>query len=135
MRGVSAPGRTAIPAVDVLLVEDDAVLVTLLTHALHLRSLTTDVAGDVLDATRLLARNIYRVVVIDVLLPGGTGFDIVDFIRTTGVQSTHVVAVTAADPEMLGRLDRDVVKTLFFKPLNVEHLASYVQTLAAQSGR
>jgi len=120
------------PAVDVLLVEDDAGTSTLIVDALHGRNLTTDVAGDVFEAKRLLSRAAYTVVVVDLLLADGAGSEVIDFIKNIGLTSTQVVVVTAASPSLLGGVDRSIVKTLFFKPLNVEHFASYVQTLAGR---
>ena len=120
------------PGIDVLLVEDDAVTSTLIVHALHGRHLTTDVAGDVFEAKRLLSRGAYTVVVVDLLLADGTGSEVIDFIKSTGTPSTHVVVVTAAGPPILQAIDRSIVKTLFFRPLNVEHFASYIQTLAGR---
>lgn len=123
---------TAIPGVEVLLVEDDAVTSTLIVDALHGRQLTTDVAGDVVEAKRLLSRGAYTVIIVDLLLADGTGSEVIDFIKSARPTATHVVAVTAADPPLLERIDRSTVKTLFFKPLNPEHLASYIQTLAGR---
>jgi DNA-binding response OmpR family regulator len=120
------------PGIDVLLVEDDAVTSTLIVDALHGHHLTTDVAGDVFEAKRLLSRGAYTVVVVDLLLADGSGSDVIAFIKSSGLTSTHVVVVTAASPSLLGGVDRSIVKTLFFKPLNVDHFASYVQTLAGR---
>jgi DNA-binding response OmpR family regulator len=116
---------------DVLLVEDDAVLVARIVHALEIRQLEFDVARDALEATSLLSETRYKVVVVDLILPRGSGFEIVEFIRSGGLSTKlSTLVITAADPSALAGLDRGVVKTLFFKPLNVEHLANYVQALA-----
>jgi DNA-binding response OmpR family regulator len=120
------------PGVDVLLVEDDAVTSTLVVNALHERHLTTDVAGDVVEAKRLLSRGAYMVVVVDLLLADGSGSEVIDFIKGNRLTTAHVVVVTAASPSLLESVDRSIVKTLFFKPLNIEHFASYVQTLAGR---
>lgn len=50
------------PRIDVLVVEDDRPLSELLTRAIRRNDLATDVAGDVLEAKRLLARNQYKVI-------------------------------------------------------------------------
>jgi DNA-binding NtrC family response regulator len=124
---------TPLPAVDILLVEDDNVLVTLLGHALHARQLTTDVAGDADEARRLLSRGSYKVIVLDMVLAHGTGFEVLDFIQTMSPRPPHVVVATGTDPSTLRSLDRNLVKTVFFKPLDVAYVASYVQTLAGRS--
>jgi len=124
--------KTAARDVDILLVEDDAALVRLIVRALHARGLTTDVVGDSTEATRLLSRSEYKVVVVDIVPAAAAGFEVIDFIKSSGATMTHVVAVTACGPSALDRIDRSVAKTLFFKPLNIEHFSSYVQTLAGR---
>ena len=115
---------------DVLLVEDDAVLVAWIVHALEERKMSVDVAGDAVEAERLLSEKGYKAVVIDLILPRGSGFDILEFIRTKDLSTKlSAVVITAADPATLAGLDRGVVKTLFFKPLNVEQFANYLRAL------
>jgi DNA-binding response OmpR family regulator len=115
---------------DVLLVEDDAVLVAWIVHALEERKMSVDVAGDAVEAARLLAERRYKAVVIDLILPRGSGFEIIELIRTRDLStSISAVVITAADPATLAGLDRGVVKTLFFKPLNVEQFANYLRAL------
>lgn len=115
---------------DVLLVEDDAVLAAWIVHALEERRMRVEVVRDAVDARQLLSDRRYKAVVIDLILPRGSGFEIIEFIRTKGLSTElSAVVVTAAAPATLVGLDRGVVKTLFFKPLNVEQFANYVQTL------
>jgi DNA-binding response OmpR family regulator len=119
------------PHVDVLVVEDDRLVSELLVHALHAAQLTTDVAGDLLEAKRLLARGDYRILVLDLLLPGGTGFDLMDFIKSGKLLHPQIIVVTAADASLLTRLDRSLVKSVMFKPLDVQHFLAAVRSLLA----
>ena len=133
MCGMKSLRPQTVPApIDVLLIEDDAVAITVMVDAVHARNLSTDVAGDLTEARRLLSRMQYKIVVIDITLPDGSGLEVLDYIRTTGQPMMHALVVTAADPATLAGLDRTQVKGIFFKPLNVDHFASYVQTLAEQ---
>ena len=63
---------SSIPPLDVLVVENDRALAELLLRALHRAQLTTDVAGAVTEAKRLLARGSYKVLVLELILPDGT---------------------------------------------------------------
>ena len=117
--------------VDVLIVEDDQPLSDLLARALQRVDLTTDVAGDVAEAKRLLARGSYRVLVLDLILPDGTGFDILEFIKTQTLPPLQIIVITAAEPSLLVRLDRSMVKNVIFKPLDIQHFAASVRVLAA----
>ena len=121
--------RTPVPAVDVLLIEDDDVLCTLLIHALRGRDLAVDVADDVVESKRLLSRNLYKVALIDLVLRDGDGYEVIDFIRSSGPTDMHSIVITGTDSSALGQLDRSVAKNVFFKPLDVEHLAGFVQML------
>ena len=118
------------PSLDVLVVEDDRALSELLVRSLHAASLTTDVAGDVIEAKRLLARGSYKVLVLDLILPDGTGFDVLGFIKAEKLAPLQIVVITAADGSLLMKIDRSMVKTVIFKPLNVEHLVASVRLLA-----
>src|SRR5436309_3248079 len=109
------------PPLDVLVVEDDRLTCELLVHAIHEEGLTTDVAGTVVEAKRLLARGSYRVVVLDLILPDGTGFDVLEFIRTENLLPLPIIVTTAADASLLMRLDRTMVKSIMFKPLDTQH--------------
>lgn len=123
------------PRIDVLVVEDDGLMSALLVEGLHTLSLSTDVAGTVVEAKRLLARMDYAVVVLDLLLVDGTGFDVLDFMRTERLPTMQVVVVTAAEPALLEQLDRSRVKTVLFKPVDVQALAGYVRLLARNESR
>ena len=118
------------PSLDVLVVEDDRALSELLVRSLHAARFTTDVAGDVVEAKRLLARGSYKVLVLDLILPDGTGFDVLAFIKSEKLPPPQIVVITAADASLLARIDRSLVKTVIFKPLNVEHLVASVRLLA-----
>jgi CheY-like chemotaxis protein len=121
---------TTPPDVDVLIVEDDSALSQMLVHAVQRGGLTTDVAGDTVEAKRLLSRGNYRVLVLDLILPDGTGFDILAFIRSERLAPPQVLVITAADASLLVKLDRSLVKTVTFKPFDVEQFVSTVQLLA-----
>jgi DNA-binding response OmpR family regulator len=121
---------TKAPDIDVLIVEDDSALSQMLVHAIQRAGLTTDIAGDTVEAKRLLSRGNYRVLVLDLILPDGTGFDILAFIRSEQLPVPQVLVLTAADASLLVKLDRTLVKTVTFKPFNVEQLVSTVQLLA-----
>lgn len=125
---------STLPRIDVLVVEDDHALSELITRAIRRNDLSTDVAGDVVEATRLLARSRYKVVILDLMLPDGSGFEVLEYMKREGV-APNVIVITAADGALLVRLDRSAVKTVMFKPIDAEHLASYVHTLTLDRSR
>jgi len=115
---------------DVLIVEDDDVLCRTLIHVARKKNLSVDCAGDVTEAKRLLARRDYKTLILDLMLPDGTAYDILDFMKAGELPTMNVLVITAAEPAALARIDRSVVRTVMFKPLNLEHFAGYIHMVS-----
>lgn len=118
------------PVLDVLIVEDDSVLCRTLIHVARKKNLSVDCAGDVTEAKRLLSRKDYRTLILDLMLPDGTAYDILDFMKSGELPTMNVLVITAAEPAALTKLDRTVVKTVMFKPLNLEHFGAYIHMVS-----
>jgi two-component system, OmpR family, response regulator len=80
----------------VLLVEDDAVLADGLTRVLQSNGMQVEVAGDGLLADQLLQRGTAEVAVLDIGLPGIDGFEVVRRLRARG-SALPVLLLTARD--------------------------------------
>jgi DNA-binding NtrC family response regulator len=119
------------PLTDVLVVEDDAVTSALVLHLLGEAGLTTDSADSVAATRKLLAENAYKVLVLDLLLPDGTGVEILDFIKSENLGPLPVIVITAADATMIGQLDRSLVKSVMLKPMHVQLLIASIRELTA----
>jgi len=125
-----------IPEIDVLIIEDDPSSAALLVHALQHAGLSTDAAGDVLEAKRLLKRGPYKVVVLDLLLPDGTGIDVLHFIKSGSIPRPRIIVTTAAsDVSLLAQLDRSLVKHVTFKPLDIAEVVRTIRDLVRDSTR
>jgi DNA-binding response OmpR family regulator len=79
-----------------LIVEDSARLRRTLARALSLSGHAVDDAGDGKEADGFMRHNRYDAVVLDLMLPGRDGFDILSAWRRAGVM-TPVVMLTARD--------------------------------------
>lgn len=84
--------------VRVLLVEDEAVLAEALADGLRADGFTVDVAGDGIDGLARVQTNGYDAVVLDIMLPGISGYEVVRRMRGAQVW-TPVVMLTAKDGE------------------------------------
>ena len=82
--------------VRVLIVEDDPELAGLLRDGLREHRIDPTVAGTFADGRERAARGDYDVLVLDVRLPGGTGFELCADLRRHGV-TTPVLMLTALD--------------------------------------
>ena len=98
----------------VLLVEDDEDLGGVMTSLLAAHGLKVVQATTVADAVRLGRALLPRVVVLDLLLPDGTGDEVVaEFRRTPGLAQTALVVYSAVDVEQTRRHDLELGPTLF----------------------
>jgi two-component system, OmpR family, response regulator len=80
----------------VLVVDDDPGIRGLLTSALGFAGFAVDVAADVPAALDLLTRRPPDVIVLDVMLPGSDGFDLLQLMRSRSV-TTPVLFLTARE--------------------------------------
>ena len=77
--------------------EDDLSLIGGLTFALKKQGYETEVARTSLEARRLWKDGRYDLVILDVSLPDGSGYDLCRFIRETS--KVPIIFLTAADEE------------------------------------
>jgi two-component system copper resistance phosphate regulon response regulator CusR len=80
----------------ILLVEDDRQLASTVARGLREHAYAVDVAHDGDEAVYLAAVNTYDVVVLDVLLPKRSGFDVLRELRRRG-SSVRVLMLTSRD--------------------------------------
>ena len=82
----------------VLLVEDEDTITVPLTEALDREGFRTEVAGTVADGLELVRAHHPDLVLLDVMLPDGSGFDLLRELRTDG--SVPVIMLTARGDEV-----------------------------------
>lgn len=80
----------------VLLVEDDPELSAVITDGLHNHHIEVSAAQDFATGRDRALLGSFDVIVLDVLLPGGTGFDLCRIIRERGI-ATPILMLTARD--------------------------------------
>lgn len=81
----------------ILIVEDDRALAQGLSRALTTDQIQAQICPSAREAKKLLAENGYDLVILDVNLPDGNGFDLLRLIRETCV--CRVIMLTANDLE------------------------------------
>ncbi|MDQ1688616.1 MAG: hypothetical protein QOK42_1591 [Frankiaceae bacterium] len=112
----------------VLVVEDDAAIRALVCDLLTLEGITPLEAGDAAAAMTVLSSYPVDLVLLDVSLPGLTGYSVIDEIRHTPALSTlPVLLLTAAGPgQLVAGLDRGA-DDYIAKPFAMEELRARVQ--------
>lgn len=81
----------------VLLVEDDVRLATTVADGLGAHGIDVTGASGLLEGRRLAALNAYDVIVLDVVLPDGSGFDLCARLRESEGDDTPILMLTARD--------------------------------------
>ncbi|KAB0573758.1 MULTISPECIES: response regulator [Brucella] len=120
----------------ILVVEDDAILLDGLSVGLGLAGFTVDAVASCGDAEAALAAQNYNAVVLDLMLPDGSGLDILKSMRQAR-DETPVLLLTARDqvPERIAGLDAGA-DDYVGKPFDLHELAARVRAIARRgSGR
>ena len=112
----------------VLLAEDDPSIRTLIASALRRRRLGMAMAANGEEALEHLKRQDWRVLVLDLMMPAVTGWDVIDWLAANRDRKPKtVIVVSATDRKLLAQLDPTVVNAVIFKPFDVLHLSAYVK--------
>ena len=116
-----------------LLVEDEPGLVMTLTDRLELEGYEVESATDASSALHTASTKSYDAILLDVMLPGGTGFDICRTLRQKGIQ-TPILMLTARGQV----IDRVVGLKLgaddyLVKPFEMAELLARVEALLRRS--
>ncbi len=117
----------------VLVVDDDPGIRELLVSALSFAGYDVDVAADVPQALDRVQVQPPDAIVLDVMLPGGTGFDVVHLLRarSIGVPVLFLTARDAVEDRVRGlQLGGDDYVT---KPFSVVEIGARIQALLRRS--
>ena len=114
----------------VLIVEDDAELAGLVREGLAKLQIETTVASTFADGVERAGQTAFDVVILDVMLPGGSGFDLCRKLREKG-STTPVLMLTALDAvdDRVRGLEAGADDYLS-KPFAFRELVARVQALA-----
>ena len=109
----------------ILLLEDDLSLVNGLTFAFQKQGYELDVAQTIVEANTLWADGKYDLLVLDVSLPDGTGFEFCKKVRQ--VSKVPIIFLTASDEEMNIIMGLDIGGDDYItKPFSVRELVARV---------
>ncbi len=117
----------------ILVVEDDPVLSDGLKVGLGLYGATLDIVSNCADGHAALAADEFDALVLDLMLPDGSGLDLLTALRSRG-DRTPVLLLTALDevPERIKGLDAGADDYLG-KPFDLEELAARVRAISRRN--
>lgn len=117
-----------------LLLEDDVSLIDGFVYSLEKNGFSLDVARTVEEAENYLSKHEYDLLLLDVTLPDGTGFEVCEHARRNG-SDVPIIFLTAADEET------NVIRGLdsggddyITKPFKLGELCSRIKALLRRAG-
>jgi DNA-binding NtrC family response regulator len=107
---------------DILVVEDKESLRTMLRKTLEPRGYTVEEAGDAYEARRRLQATRFLVVLTDLRLPAGSGFDVLQAAREADAQTPVIVMTAFGTVEEAVRAMKEGATDFLTKPVDTDHL-------------
>lgn len=86
----------------ILIVEDEQPISSFIEKALTASGYACRCAGDGLSAADLIEEEVFDLILLDVMLPGADGFELMDMIRPTGTPVIFITAKTAVSDRVKG---------------------------------
>lgn len=118
----------------ILVVEDDPILSDGLRAGLSLTGATVDTVATCEDADAAIASSRYSAIVLDIMLPDGSGLDVLRALRSRN-DATPVLLLTARDSvgDKVAGLDSGADDYLA-KPFDLDELAARLRAIARREG-
>lgn len=117
----------------ILIVEDEATIARLMEVSLLRAGYDCTVANDGLTAADLIAENDFDIALLDIMLPGLDGYELLDYLRPLGTPVIFITAKTATKDRVRGlQLGAD---DYLVKPFEVEELLARVGAVLRRTGR
>ena len=117
----------------ILIVEDEATIARLMEVSLLRAGYDCTVANDGLTAADLIAENDFDIALLDIMLPGLDGYELLEYLRPLGTPVIFITAKTATKDRVRGlQLGAD---DYLVKPFEVEELLARVGAVLRRTGR
>ena len=116
---------------DILLVEDDGAIADLLRRVLVRAAYSVRIATNGVQALEALAENVPAVLILDLILPGVSGFTILEHMHQH--QMTLPIIVITANPLHLDALRHAGIMHVLIKPFPIEELLDALRATIGHS--
>ncbi len=117
----------------ILIVEDETNIRNLIALTLRRAGYATQQAADGIQAADMIEENQYDLVLLDVMLPGVDGFELIDYILPTGTPVIFLTAKAGVNDRVKGlRLGAD---DYIVKPFEPAELLARVESVLRRAGR
>jgi DNA-binding response OmpR family regulator len=117
----------------VLVAEDDDTIRLLVSRMLRRAGYATEEACDGEEAIEKIRENGISAIILDLMMPRVSGFDVLDFLREHMPDRKCVIVLSAAAPHIIDGLDHSVIYARFRKPLDLEEVVNAVRRCTSTS--
>ncbi len=124
--GGTAPRTESPPALRILLVEDDATVAEVVTGLLEARGHHVTPAMHALAALQEMATATFDIGLLDLDLPGLSGFDLARHLRSQGHRLPLLAVSARTDPDLAGQVQAAGMQGLLRKPVSGDLLAEAI---------
>lgn len=114
-----------------LIVEDDPAIRRLVGKLLGRHGIAFDTVSNGREAIDALRRRHYSVLVLDLMVPGANGFEVIEVIKQEQM-NVPVAVVSAVSQQALTNLDLDIVKLVISKPFDVDEFSKAIVQLCRE---
>ena len=124
------------PEASVLVIDDDQALRGFFTTLLSKNGFSVDCASDGRIAYDQLAHHNYSVILLDLMMPGVNGFELLERIqRDSPALLDRVIVMTGASQRSIEKLDTSRVWGMIRKPFDIDQLLSTTIACAEKRSR
>lgn len=109
----------------ILIVEDDGGTQLLMATLTRRSGLEPIVASNGKDAMALLKERTFDLIILDLMMPGASGFDVLAFLESE-TRGERVIVCTAAGPHSIAGIDSTSVHSVIRKPFDIDEFATTV---------
>ena len=118
---------------DILIIEDEPAINHLICMNLQSEGYSCTCALDGRQAAGLIEQNRYDLILLDIMLPGISGYELMDYIRPLKVPVIFITAKTSLDDRIRGlKLGAD---DYIVKPFQIGELLARVEAVLRRSGK
>jgi DNA-binding response OmpR family regulator len=113
----------------VLLADDDPGMLETLSDVLTQAEFEVVTAKDGQEAMAALASDRFDAIILDVVMPGLNGIEVIDETRKTDPAAKFVIITAYSDSELVDEARSRGVDRIFFKPIDIDGLLNSLEEI------
>ncbi len=114
----------------VLLVDDDKDITTMLSKFLNTKGFEIVVTNDPMEGLRHIQQEQYDVILLDITMPGISGFTIIDILATDEILKDQNIFIFSATPfestQIMDLLKKDGINGCLKKPIQLNEILTAI---------